>query len=98
MIWSLLSFKQGTISKFSPPEFKKLSLAWICISSKVSTQSDAKPGQIVRTFLTPSFGKPSNVLSVYGWSHSCGPNLDWNVVLILIELNFSEISLVVLWQ
>ena len=97
-MWSSLSFKQGTISKFSPPALTKLSLPWIKISSKVSTQSDEKPGQIKRTFLTPSLGKFSKVLSVYGWSHSCGPNLDWNVVLILIELNFSEISLVVLWQ
>ena len=98
MIWSSLSFKQGIMSKFFPPEFIKLSLPWIKISSKVSTQSDEKPGQIVRTFFTPSFGKLSKVLSVYGWSHSCGPNLDWNVVLISIELYFSEINLVVLWQ
>ena len=44
------------MSKFSPQEFKKLSLPWIKISSKVSTQSEAKPGQIVRTFFFPSFG------------------------------------------
>ena len=61
MIWSSLSFKQGIISKFFPPEFIKLSLPWIKISSKVSTQSDEKPGQIVRTFLTPSLGKLSKV-------------------------------------
>ena len=54
----------------------KLSLPWINISSKVSTQSEENPGQIARTFFTPSLGKLSNVLSVYGWSHSWGPNLD----------------------
>ena len=79
-----MSFKHGTISKFNPPEFIKLSFPWINISSNVSTQSDEKPGQIVRTFFIPSFGKFSKVLSVYGWSHSLGPNLDWKVVLILI--------------
>ena len=48
----------------------KLSLPWINISSKVSTQSEEKPGQIARTFFIPSLGKFSKVLSVYGWSHS----------------------------
>ena len=45
-IWSSLSFKHGTMSKFSPPDFKKLSLPWIKISSKVSTQSEENPGQM----------------------------------------------------
>ena len=34
------------------------------ISSKVSTQSDAKPGQMTNKFLTPSLGKLCNVSSV----------------------------------
>ena len=46
------------------------------ISSRVSTQSDAKPGQITNKFFIPFPGKDSRVLSVYGVSHSCGPNLD----------------------
>ena len=66
------------------------------ISSKVSTQSEAKPGQITNKFLIPFSGKDSKVLSVYGVSHSWGPNLDWKVVRISILLNFSLISLVVL--
>ena len=66
------------------------------ISSSVSTQSEEKPGHIVRTFFFPSLGKLSRVLSVYGSSHFWGPNLDWKVVLMSIELNFSEISLEVL--
>ena len=40
------------------------------ISSKVSTQSDAKPGHITNKFFTPLLGKLSNVLSVYGVNHS----------------------------
>ena len=50
------------------------------ISSRVSTQSEEKPGQITNKFLIPFPGKDSNVLSVYGVNHSCGPNLDWKVV------------------
>ncbi len=63
-MWSELSFKQGIKSKFTPPFFKKLSLPCIFISSKVSTQSDAKPGHITNKFLMPLLGKLSNVLSV----------------------------------
>ena len=40
-----------------------------------------------KTFFLPSFGNLSKVLSVYGSSHFCGPNLDCNVVFISIELN-----------
>ena len=36
----------------------------IDISSKVSTQSEEKPGQITNTFFLPSLGKFSRVLSV----------------------------------
>ena len=46
------------------------------ISSKVSTQSDAKPGQITNKFFTPFCGNHFRVLAVYGVSHSFGPNLD----------------------
>ena len=73
---SKLSFRQGMRSKFSPPFFIKDSLPAIFISSKVSTQSDAKPGQITNRFFIPLLGKFSKVLSVYGFNHSCGPNLD----------------------
>ena len=97
-MWSSLSFKHGTISKFSPPDLIKLSFPWIDISSKVSTQSDENPGQITKIFFLPSFGRFSKVLSVYGCNHSWGPNLDWKVVIIFISEYFSEISLVVLWQ
>ena len=48
------------IAKF----LKKLSLPWMSISSSVSTQSDAKPGQITNKFFTPLLGKFSSVLSV----------------------------------
>ena len=41
-MWSSLSFKHGIISKFSPPEFIKLSLPWIIFSSSVATQSEEK--------------------------------------------------------
>ena len=54
--WAL-SFKHGIKSKFLPPFSKKLSLAWIFISSSVSTQSDAKPGHITSKFLIPFFDK-----------------------------------------
>ena len=40
------------------------------ISSKVSTQSDAKPGHITSKFFTPVPGNISKVLSVYGVNHS----------------------------
>ena len=50
---SELSFKQGMKSNFSPPFFRKVSLPKILISSNVSTQSDAKPGQITNKFLIP---------------------------------------------
>ena len=40
----------------------------------------------------------SDVISVYGCNNSWGPNLDWNVVLIGILLNFSDKSLEVFWQ
>ena len=63
-MWSSLSFKHGTISKFSPPDSKKPSFPWICISSKVSTQSEENPGHIAKTFFLPSLGKLSKVLSV----------------------------------
>ncbi len=63
-IWSSLSFKHGTISKFSPPESKKLSFPWISISSRVSTQSEEKPGHMAKTFFFPSAGKFSKALSV----------------------------------
>ena len=63
-IWSSLSFKHGIRSKFSPPASIKDSFPCIAISSNVSTQSEENPGQIARTFLTPSFGKRSKVLSV----------------------------------
>ena len=43
---------------------------------RLTTQSEEKPGQITRIFFFPSFGNDSNVLSVYGLSQSCGPNLD----------------------
>ena len=61
MIWSGSSFRHGIRSKFSPPWLKKLSLPWILISSNVSTQSDAKPGQITKRFLTPFLGRFSSV-------------------------------------
>ena len=52
------------MSKFLPPELIKVSLPCISISSKVSTQSEEKPGHIVRIFFLPSLGKFSQVLSV----------------------------------
>ena len=52
-MWSELSLRHGTKSKFFPPLFRKLSFPWILISSKVSTQSEAKPGQITNIFLIP---------------------------------------------
>ena len=63
-IWSSLSFKHGTKSKFFPPDPKKLSFPSIDISSSVSTQSEAKPGQITNTFFLSSLGSFSRVLSV----------------------------------
>ena len=47
-----------------PPLFKKLSRPWMFISSKVSTQSDAKPGHITNKFFMPLLGRLSSVLSV----------------------------------
>ena len=85
-MWSSLSFKHGIKSKFFPPLFINVSLPWIFISSRVSTQSDEKPGQITRMFFILSPGRLSNVLSVYGWSHFWGPNRDWKVVFIGIFL------------
>ena len=70
LICSSVSFRHGIKSKFFPPLLMKLSLPCILISSKVSTQSDANPGHITKTFLIPLFGKLSSVLSVYGVNHS----------------------------
>ena len=50
-----MSFKHGIKSNFSPPLFKKLSFPCILISSKVSTQSEAKPGQITKIEIQTSF-------------------------------------------
>ena len=55
--------KRGIKSKFIPPFSIKLSLPWILISSKVSTQSDANPGHIISKFFIPLPGKDSIVLS-----------------------------------
>ena len=75
-MWSSLSFRQGTTSKFFPPDFIKLSLPCMDISSRVSTQSEEKPGHITTIFFFPSFGKFYKVLSVYGVNQASGPNLD----------------------
>ena len=60
---SLLLFRHGTVLNFSPPFSIKLSFASIDISSNVSTQSDANPGQTTKIFFLPSFGKSSMVSS-----------------------------------
>ena len=56
-----LSLRQGTTENFSPPDSSKVSLRPIATSSSVSTQSDAKPGHIMTSFLTPLEGSSSTV-------------------------------------
>ena len=63
-IWIFSSLRHGIYKKFFPPASIKLSEISPHISSNVSTQSEEKPGQIAKTFFTPSFGKRSKVLSV----------------------------------
>ena len=62
--WSGLSFKHLILLYSSPPADKKLFLFSTSSSSKVSKQSELKPGDKIWIFFTPSEGNFSNVLSV----------------------------------
>ena len=85
------------MSNSLPPFSMKLSFPSKAISSSVSTQSEANPGHIIKTFFFPIPGRLSSVLSVYGCNHSSGPNRDWKVVSMGIFIfNFSVSNLVVL--
>src|SRR5665213_810608 len=68
-------FRQGIITKLSPPAFMNISFPRIAISSKVSRQSLTNAGQITSKFLIPSFGISANLKSVNGVNHPF-PNLD----------------------
>ena len=47
------------------------------ISSKVSTQSEEKPGQITSIFFFPFLGKASNVLGLESTAGLAWPGLAW---------------------
>ena len=51
------------------------------ISSSVSRQSAAKPGQITLTLSTPRFGSAASTSLVYGCSQRARPKRDWNDTL-----------------